>query len=172
MSHTSRVRAATTDDIPELVRLRALLFERMERDLGPAPPAFADGMDGTGWHAACAAEFRARFADGTMGVFVVDGGDGRLAACGIGLLDRRIPGPYTPTGRWGHISGMVTDPAHRRRGHARAIMAELMRWFAGHGIGRVELHATSDAEKLYRSFGFAEHVEPALTWIAPAHERT
>jgi GNAT superfamily N-acetyltransferase len=158
MIDTSRVRAATADDVPELVRLRALLFERMERDLGP-PPA-----DGAGWREACAAEFRARLGDGTMGAFVVDGGDGRLAACGIGLIDRRMPGPYTPTGRWGHISGMVTDPAHRRRGHARAIMTELMRWFGERNIRRIELHATSDAGPLYRSLGFAEHPESALTW--------
>jgi GNAT superfamily N-acetyltransferase len=163
MPHTSQVRAATPHDIPELVRLRALLFERMEQDLGPAPPSAA----GDGWREACAAEFRARFADGTIGVFVVDGDDERLAACGIGLIDRRMPGPYTPTGQWGYISGMVTDPAHRRRGHARAIMTELMRWFAGRGIGRVEMHATSDAEELYRSFGFTEHVEPSLTWRMP-----
>ena len=162
MPHTSQVRAATAHDIPELVRLRALLFERIERDLGPPPPP--PPAAGDGWREACAAEFRARFADGTIGVFVVDGGAGRLAACGIGLIDRRMPGPYTPTGEWGHTCGMVTDPAHRRRGHAGAIMTELMHWFADRGIGRVELHATSDAEKLYRSFGFAEHVEPALTW--------
>lgn len=160
MPPTSQVRAATTDDIPELVRLRAVLSERMAQDFGPAPPsAVVDG-----WREACAAEFRARFADGTMCVFVVDGDAGRLAACGIGLIDRRIPGPYTPTGQWGHISGMITDPAYRRRGHARAIMAELMGWFAGRGVARIELHATSDAEDLYRSFGFAEPIEPGLTW--------
>lgn len=162
MIHTSPARAATAGDIPELVRLRALLFERMERDLGPPPDP--DQGPGGGWRAACAAEFRARLADGTMGVFVVDGGAGRLAACGIGLIDHRMPGPYTPNGRSGHISGMVTDPAHRRRGHARAIMTELMRWFGERGVRRVELHATSDGEALYRSFGFAEHPEAALTW--------
>ncbi|HEY7486834.1 MAG TPA: GNAT family N-acetyltransferase [Streptosporangiaceae bacterium] len=153
----SQVRAATTADIPELVRLRALLFERMEQDLGPP----ADGAD---WRKTCAEEFRVRLGEGTLGAFVVDGANGRLAACGIGLLDRRLPGPYTPTGRWGHISGMVTDPAHRRRGHARAIMHELLRWFRDQGVRRVELHATSDAEPLYRSLGFAEHPEHALTW--------
>jgi GNAT superfamily N-acetyltransferase len=164
MPRTPQVRAATIDDIPELVRLRTLLFERMERDLGPAPAPAPPSAAGDGWREACAAELRARFADGTMGVFVVDGGDGRLAACGVGLIDRRLPGPYTPTGRWGHIAGMVTDPAHRRHGHARAIMTELMGWFADRGIARVELHAASDAAALYRSFGFAEHVVPALTW--------
>jgi hypothetical protein len=30
-----------------------------------------------------------------------------------------MPSPENPTGHWGYISGMVTDPACRRQGHAR-----------------------------------------------------
>ena len=41
MPDTSRVRAATAHDIPELVRLRAPLFERMEQDFGPASSSAA-----------------------------------------------------------------------------------------------------------------------------------
>ncbi|MGI8328376.1 GNAT family N-acetyltransferase [Actinomadura scrupuli] len=95
-------------------------------------------------------------------------GDGRagLAASGVGVIDQRLPGPRTPNGRWGHISGMVTDPGHRRQGHARAIMTELLAWFHAHEVRRIDLHASPDGEALYRALGFTEHHGTALTWTA------
>jgi GNAT superfamily N-acetyltransferase len=151
----SDVRAATEADIAELVRLRALMFA----DLGGAwgtPPA------GDGWRDRCAAEVARQLRGDTMRILVVDGDTG-LAASGIGVIDQRLPSPYNPDGRVGHVFGVVTDPAHRGRGHARAVMERLLAWFEDSGVRRVDLNASPDGMPLYRGLGFAEHPDPTLS---------
>lgn len=64
----------------------------------------------------------------------------------------------------GQVFGVVTDPAHRRRGHSRAIMNGLLDWFSDREVARVDLHASTDGEPLYRALGFVDHPEPALYW--------
>jgi len=64
----------------------------------------------------------------------------------------------------GHILSVYTDPQQRRRRHSRAIIQELSGWFRDRGVTRVDLHASADAEHLYRSLGFADHPDPSLTW--------
>ncbi|MET8009113.1 GNAT family N-acetyltransferase [Streptomyces sp. NPDC005271] len=39
----------------------------------------------------------------------------------------------------------------------RATTEALLDWLSGQGVTRVDLHATDDAERLYRSLGFTEH---------------
>src|ERR1051325_9409014 len=112
------VRVATERDVAELVRLRELMFVAM---------GDGDGLSEE-CRQACVRAFEERLADGTMRVFVVDG-DGKLAACAVGLADRRLPGPgATLNGLWGHVSGVVTDPDYRRRGYARLLVTALLDW--------------------------------------------
>ena len=142
------VRAAGPEDAAELVRLRRLMFRSM------------NGHDQPGsWEEAARTLIRGRLADpgGTLGAFVVDVAGGGLAACAVGTVEQRLPAPGHPTGRFGFIFNVCTDPGHRRRGYARATTEALLGWFAEHGVTRVDLHATADAEGLYRDFGFAEH---------------
>ncbi len=89
-------------------------------------------------------------------VFVVDhpDGDGRLVACGSGIAVGRLPNPHHPHGRVGYVQWMSTDPGFRRRGHGRAVLRAVLAWFAERGVDNVELHATAQAEPLYRSEGF------------------
>lgn len=152
------VRAATPADIPELVRLREVLATAMADGSG-RPPA-------DGWQEAYAGSLAERLADQDVAVLVVDGPGGTLAACGIGFIFHRFPGPGLPDGRFGYILGMATDPRHRRKGYGRAVMDALMAWYRDNGVARVDLHATSDGEPLYRSFGFTQPY-PALTWSSP-----
>jgi GNAT superfamily N-acetyltransferase len=150
------VRGATPQDIPELVRLREILADRMAQD-GSYPIE-------NEWQEAYAESLKDRLGSLDTAVYVVDApGDG-LAACGIGLIFERFPGPSLPDGRYGHIQGMTTDHRHRRRGYSRAIMATLLQWYRDSGIRRVDLHATSDGEPLYREFGFVDDGYPSLTW--------
>lgn len=153
----SRVRQAVEDDVAELVRLRALLFQTLSGGFFDPPPA--DG----GWRDAYAAMLKEELASDTMRILVVDGDEG-LAACGIGVIGRWPPGPYLPDGRIGHVLGVVTDPAYRRRGHSRAIMQGLLDWFREREVSRVDLHASRDGEPLYRSLGFTDHPDPSLVW--------
>ncbi|GAA4631281.1 hypothetical protein GCM10023196_060090 [Actinoallomurus vinaceus] len=150
------IRAATVPDIPELVRLRALLFAGLGDHGWGAPPS------GEEWRRACADALGERLTDDSAKILVIDG-DAGLAACGIGTIDRRLPSPYTPSGLIGHVYGVVTDPAYRRRGHSRSIMHGLLDWFTERGIRRVDLTASPDGEPLYRSLGFTEHPDPTLS---------
>ncbi|WP_157249459.1 GNAT family N-acetyltransferase [Nonomuraea typhae] len=152
------VRAATRADIPELVRLREVLADRMAEDAGhPADD---------NWQEPYATSLNERLGDPDVAVLVIDGDtDGTLAACGIGFVFQRFPGPGRWDGRFGYILGMATDPGHRRRGHGRAIMNALMAWYRDNDVTRVDLHATADGEPLYRSLGFTQPY-PAMTWFA------
>ncbi|MFG1999296.1 GNAT family N-acetyltransferase [Spirillospora sp. NPDC048911] len=152
------VRPATVDDIPELTRLRELLFRRLVDSDNPAPA--------WEWREQFATDMKERLGGRELGVFVVDGDDGELAACGIGVLQYRLPTPYQANALAGYVLGMVTDPSYRGQGYARLVMKELLNWFAENDVARVELHATPEAAPLYRSMGFRDH-QIALTWHAP-----
>jgi GNAT superfamily N-acetyltransferase len=62
---------------------------------------------------------------------------------------------------------MSTDPAYRRRGYGRTTLLTLLAWLRSTGITMVDLHATPDGEPLYRSLGFTEPTDPALTLRFP-----
>jgi len=156
--NASAVRQAVEYDLVELLRLRALLFEDLGGDF--FNPATADG----GWLDALAVVLKEQQTDDTVRVLVVDGDDGGLAACGIGTIEQRLPGPHLTNGRIGHVIGVITDPSHRRRGHSRAIMRALQDWFRDREASRVDLHASREGEPLYRSLGFTDHPDPALYW--------
>jgi GNAT superfamily N-acetyltransferase len=145
------VRWAGDDDVDELVRLRRLMFESMgievtDEDDASTAPVLASGLRSGDFFAA-----------------VVDRGAGDgLAACGIGMVLRLVPGPGDPTGRSGHIGSMVTDHGHRRKGHARAVLTALLGRFDDLGIKRISLHATDLGAPLYLSEGFTSPPNPEL----------
>ena len=153
------VRQAAEADIPELVRLRALLFEGLAGTWGAAPP-------GGQWRQACAGALREALADESARVLVTSAGTG-LACCGVGTVDRRLPSPFNPGGHIGHVFGIVTDPACRGQGHARAVTQALLGWFDQQGIGRVDLNASPAAQHLYQSLGFTPHPDPVLSRTRP-----
>ena len=106
---------------------------------------------------------RLRRVEATLAAFVVDrpGGHG-LAACVVGQVDQRLPGPGDPTGLRGYVYNVATDPAYRRRGFSRACMTALLDWFDGLGIGVVDLRASTGGEPLYASLGFVRTPDPAM----------
>ncbi|MFI2300869.1 GNAT family N-acetyltransferase [Actinacidiphila glaucinigra] len=151
------VRPARPDDAAELVRLRRLMFLAMSGRDEPGP-----------WEAAAEERAREQLAVGGarwLGAFVVDGdpaaADGpHLAACAVGRIEERLPAPGHPAGRFGFVFNVCTDTRYRGLGYARATTEALLAWFAEQGVTRVDLHATPEAEPLYRSLGFAEHSIP------------
>jgi GNAT superfamily N-acetyltransferase len=153
----SLVRRAVEDDVAELIRLRALLFETLGGEF--FNPVSADDA----WRDAFGAVLKEQLTADTMRILVVDGDDG-LAACGIGTIEQWLPGPHLRNGRIGHVIGMVTDPAYRRRGYGRAIIQRLLDWFREREVARVDLHASPAAEPLYRAHGFVDHPDPSLCW--------
>lgn len=144
------MRWAGLDDVDELVRLRRVMFDSMGLAVSPADDE------------AVAAAFVRGLPTGELFAAVVDSGEGWLAACGVGMVALRLPGPGNPSGRFGYIQSMVTDERARRRGHARAVLAALLERFDADGVARVDLHATELGEPLYRSFGFVDPRTPEL----------
>ncbi|MEV7069492.1 GNAT family N-acetyltransferase [Streptomyces sp. NPDC093990] len=119
------VRRAVEYDLVELVRLRAPRS-------GDADGHALDSLAATLWE---------QLADDDVRVLVVDAGDGKLAACGIGALDRRPPGPGSRGARTGHVVSVVTDPDHRRHDHSGTLVRGLLTWFRERGVSRVELRS-------------------------------
>ncbi|MFE7106761.1 GNAT family N-acetyltransferase [Streptomyces sp. NPDC057575] len=163
-NHTA-VRQAVEGDIAELVRLRAMLFDDLGGDF------FDPASGGDDWLQALAVVLKEQLsadagaASGTdaVRILVVDGGSG-LAACGIGTIEQRLPGPHLRNGRIGQVIGVVTDPGYRRLGHSRSIMRGLLDWFRERDVARVDLYASPEGEPLYRELGFTDHPDPSLYW--------
>jgi GNAT superfamily N-acetyltransferase len=153
------IRRASAADADALVRLRAAFAAELHGELFAAEP---DDR----WQASFREVVRRELASARMRILVVDGdheADGRLAACGVGTIDQWLPGPHLRDGRIGHVSNVYTAPAYRRRGYSRAIVNGLLAWFADCRVTRIDLHASPSAEPLYRSLGFADHPDPALS---------
>jgi GNAT superfamily N-acetyltransferase len=137
-------RFARSDDIPEIVRLRRMLFASL-------------GESGDDWEAACAEVLRQGLTQRWVVGAVVDQPHGAgLVAVGTAEIQQRLPGPTKPTGRLGYVGTMATDPAWRRRGLAHSVLSFLLDHLGSLGVDRIELHATPVAETLYRRTGFSE----------------
>jgi ribosomal protein S18 acetylase RimI-like enzyme len=153
----ARIRRAEPDDAAELVRLRRLMFQGMHGRDEPGPwEQDAELMA----RRRLLAQARGAGEGEPFGAFVVDGdepGPPHLAACAVGTVEERLPAPPHPAGRFGFVFNVCTDERYRGRGLARATTEALLEWMAGQDVTRVDLHASGDAERLYRSMGFAEH---------------
>jgi GNAT superfamily N-acetyltransferase len=189
------VRRANSNDALELSRLREVMFsifgpvpdrslwwdaavKELEQSLadpeGPLQgfvvdaPA-ADGTAAIGTAVIEAAAIEAAAIDTTP-----DSPAGRreLASCAVGIIDRRLPSPHNPLGHSGYVLSVATDPRHRRRGYARAVVQATLDWFESRGVQRVELHASTEAETMYRTMGFLEPHGLALTrWATQSPHR-
>lgn len=149
-------RRAVVADVPELVRLRRIIFEGHPAEHREE------------WLKPCAEFLRERLelAEPTLCATVV--GDpapgGRLAACAVGWIDNHLPSPVSEHGTLGYIGSVTTDAEFRGRGLASLVLTSLMGWFEERGVPRVELQTTPDAFALYRKFGFEELPTPAMRW--------
>jgi GNAT superfamily N-acetyltransferase len=152
-------RRAKPHDADELMRLRGVMLG----SLHGGPPLTGD------WQARGAAGLRVRLETeaACLAAFVVDMPDrGGLAACVVGQVDRRLPGPRDPDGLRGYVYNVATDPAYRRRGFSRACMTAVLEWFAELAVHLVDLRASPDGEPLYASLGFVRTPDPAMRFIA------
>jgi ribosomal protein S18 acetylase RimI-like enzyme len=64
-----------------------------------------------------------------------------------------------PFGRVAFVYDISVDPAHRRKGHAQAALAEIERWAREQGLVGVQLHVFGNnvgARELYKRAGFVE----------------
>jgi ribosomal protein S18 acetylase RimI-like enzyme len=61
-----------------------------------------------------------------------------------------------------NILNVYTEPEHRRRGMARALMQIALEWCAANQIGAVIPHASNEGSALYESLGFTPTNEMRL----------
>jgi GNAT superfamily N-acetyltransferase len=81
----------------------------------------------------------------------------RPDACGQGLL----------IGREGLVLNVYVEKAWRRRGVAREMMDEVLRWAGTAGIVRLVLHASAEGRALYETMGFVPTNEMRYTGALP-----
>ncbi|MCF3131340.1 GNAT family N-acetyltransferase [Streptomyces olivochromogenes] len=150
----SLARRATPEDAPEVLRLRQVMIDSV----------FSAGGS-THWHGESLPTLRTRLAeDEDFAALVVDHPrrPGALAALAVGTLEYRIGRAGNPLGTIGFVFSVATDPDARRRGYARACMAELLEWFRSRGAGQVQLTASAEARPLYDSLGFRPKPDPLM----------
>lgn len=129
------------------------------------------GSPSGGWQPGAEATLRHRLAatDGSWAAFAVDQPAGTgLAACALGVIEQRLGSPANPSGRLGYVFNVVTDPAHRGRGYARACMRALLDWYRERDVRCVDLRATKQAEAIYEEFGFLRTADPAMRLLLPS----
>lgn len=150
-----QLRTATTADIPELVRLRAVMLA----DLGTDP-----GGQDERWRRCARTWFEQRIAGREDWTCLVAGAGpgGRLLATGMAWETYHLPGPERTDGRRGYIDGMVTDRPARGMGHARRIVDALVAWLDSRGIRYVQLHASPSGAPVYAAAGFTCARYPAM----------
>jgi ribosomal protein S18 acetylase RimI-like enzyme len=144
------IRPATLTDIPDLVRLRRLMFESMGYD-------DAAGLDAG--DRAARTYFFETIPTGEFHGWLAVTPDGEAVSSGGVVIDCHPPGPKNLSGQVGYIMNICTVPAYRRRGIARRMMQTILAWFQERGICRITLHASGMGEPLYRELGFAESNE-------------
>ena len=149
-TRATTARAATDEDLDEVVALRALLLAELELHVeepqwrGTARQALADGL-----------------ADGRLTVQVCEQ-DGRVVSCAVALLQRRLPTPGTLDGTYGWLEQVATLPAARGAGRARACVLGCLDWLRAQGVREVQMQATRAGEPLYRELGFVDDPQARL----------
>ena len=141
------IRQTAVADIPNLVRLRRMMFEAMGFD----DPAQLDAAD-----AAAAAYFAETIPTGEFYGWLAVTSANEAVGSGGAVIVQHPPGPSNLSGRAGYIMNVVTVPRYRRQGVGRRIMQAMLKWLTGQGIHRVELHTTEMGRPLYEELGFVD----------------
>lgn len=83
-----------------------------------------------------------------------------------GLVIREQPGNFdTINGKTGYILNMFTIQEFRKNGICGILFQKLLDEAVLSGLDKVELHATTDGDPVYRQFGFTEPHDKALEII-------
>jgi GNAT superfamily N-acetyltransferase len=156
VSEEITIRQATAADVPDLVRLRRMMFESMGCD----DVALLHAAD-----AAAEAYFAEAIPAGSFHGWLAVAPTATIVSSGGVVIDQHPPGPGNLSGQIGYIMNLVTIPGYRRRGIARRIMQAMLKWLAAQGIQHGALHATEAGRPLYRELGFVDSNEMRGTLV-------
>ena len=157
------IRMASKVDIPDLVRLRRMMFE----DMGFDDPEKLDAAD-----TAVAVYLATALPDQQFQGWLAVTATGVAVGSGGVVIDRHPPGPNNLTGQIGYIMNVVTDPRYRRQGIARRIMETMLDWLTSQGIQVLALHASDMGRPLYEQLGFESSNEMRCQTDAQASTET
>ena len=139
------IRAATVVDIPSLLRHRRMMWW----DMGRRDENALALME-----AAAAEYFAQAVPEGSYRGFLATTGNGEVIGGG-GIVVSAWPGTLGQrAARRAMILNMYVERGYRRRGIARALMAEMIRWCRQNGFSQVGLHASDEGRPLYEQLGF------------------
>jgi GNAT superfamily N-acetyltransferase len=145
MEPSLRVRSGTVNDIPAISRHR----RGMMLEMGLATPEQC---------ALYEPEFRGflqrELPTGNFKSFLAETTDRKVVGGGAVFI---IPWPGNPSDRLQKrvfILNVFTEPEHRRRGIARAVVSAMVEWCRAQGFHSVRLAASDAGRPLYQSLGF------------------
>lgn len=100
--------------------------------------------------------YHRHMADGTFVSWLALDGDRIVGTSGMSFVEKP---PYfgCPSGRIGLLSSMYTDPAYRRRGIAKELLARVVNEARDFGCGSVQITASDMGVLLYTDFGFVKN---------------
>jgi GNAT superfamily N-acetyltransferase len=108
-----------------------------------------------------AAWFHRALADGRYHSWIAQE-DGEAIASGSLLVYAASPRPGSKSDREGRVQSVYVVPDARRRGIARALMAEIIGYARAAPLIRLVLHPSDEARPLYAALGFSELDEMGL----------
>lgn len=142
----SLTRRGELSDVPELLRLRVLMFDDI-------------GVDTSGreWKRTCRDDLERGLSRGDLiGAVIDDDEGGGLVAGGLLQVQERLATPRFPNGTFGYLGSVAVERSRRRQGLGTRVVVALIDEARQLGLERVELHATDDGEGIYRALGFDE----------------
>jgi GNAT superfamily N-acetyltransferase len=150
---SGRLRTATAEDGPQLLRLWALLF-----DEGGTTSEEPWKGHARGWFT--------RYVDDTRNArFPVIEVHGELVATAIGTLEIGVPNPQCVRGRTVRLANVITLPEHRGKGHGSALVLDVVAWARSIAADRLDLSATPAGQRIYEKLGFTLTSAPRMKLV-------
>ncbi len=147
------IRQTTILDLPDLVRLRRIMFESM----GFEDPNRLDIADKASSNYFSKAIPNEQF----FGWLAFSSANEAVGSGGI-VIDYHPPEPVNLLGKIGYIMNQVIIPEFRRKGISRRLMQTMLIWLKDSNIQISSLHTTEDGRHLYEELGFESSNEMRL----------
>jgi GNAT superfamily N-acetyltransferase len=150
---SGRLRTATAEDGPQLLRLWALLFD--EGGATSEEP----------WKGHARAWFTQFVDDARSARFPLIEMDGEVVATAIGTLEIGVPSPQCVRGRTVRLANVITLPGHRGEGHGTMLVLDVIAWARSIAADRVDLSATPAGQRIYEKLGFVLTSAPRMKLV-------
>ncbi|MBN8542546.1 MAG: GNAT family N-acetyltransferase [Deltaproteobacteria bacterium] len=138
-------RAATEEDVPQLVNLRVLMqCEVNGFDHSAVESEFSDEVE---------IYFARSLRDKTYFSAVADL-DGELVATNGLVIYRKPPSLTGPSGIAGYVTNVYTKPGYRGQGIAGKLLDMLIEFAKNSNVAKLHLGATKSGKKVYEKAGF------------------